>query len=76
MPNIKVYLHDEHFYPETLRTMGRAYDAICQNTKLSHEQRKLVAQTIIALARNGEHNSVALARKAVRVLTATGWRLE
>ena len=64
------------FDPETLQTMSKAFDDVCEALRLKPSEtkgREAVAKKIIEMARQGEQDPARLCERVLRAAGITEW---
>ncbi len=75
--NIAPFLGIEAFGPSEIKAMSIALDEVCSMLGVpsdKHEERAVLAERIIALARSGERDPAILRDGVLRDLAVSAWR--
>ena len=75
--NIVPFLWQEIFGPNEIKAMSTALDEVCSKLDLTgdkQEEREVLAQRIIALARQGERDPAVLCDAVLREVAVRAWR--
>jgi hypothetical protein len=75
MAAILPYLHDSVFDQKDITAMSMAFDDVCKTLDIrdGNPAREVIAERIIALARNGERSPTRLRDRLLREVGLVGW---